>query len=94
MSYVYLIAESDNGPVKIGVAKNPGARIVELQVGNPKRLRLAGTWALLNRNDAFFVERAVLDEMVRYRLVGEWIDARVSEMKLVISSHVREAHFS
>jgi hypothetical protein len=94
MSYVYLISESDEGPVKVGVAGNPYARIRELQTGNPKRLRLVHTWALFDRPGAFTVERLVLEEMSEYRLSGEWIDADEFGMKAVVSRHVEDVLFS
>jgi hypothetical protein len=39
MSYVYVIGEED-GPLKIGTAKDPIARLRGLQTGNPRRLRV------------------------------------------------------
>lgn len=38
--FVYVIAEADDGPVKIGVAKDPISRLRAMQTGNPRRLRL------------------------------------------------------
>ena len=40
MSFVYVIAEKDGGAVKIGVAKDPIARLRSMQTGNPRRLRI------------------------------------------------------
>jgi hypothetical protein len=40
IGYVYFIGEEDDGPVKIGTAKDPIARLRSLQVGNPRRLRV------------------------------------------------------
>lgn len=39
-SYVYIISEGDDGPVKIGLAKDPIARVRTMQTGNPRRLRI------------------------------------------------------
>lgn len=39
-SFVYLIGEQDDGPVKIGVAKDPITRLRAMQTGNSRRLRL------------------------------------------------------
>ena len=39
-SFVYLIGEADNGPLKIGVSKDPIARLRTMQTGNPRRLRI------------------------------------------------------
>lgn len=38
--FVYLIGEDDNGPVKIGLSKDPVARLRQMQTGNPRRLRI------------------------------------------------------
>lgn len=38
-SFVYLIGEAD-GPLKIGVSKDPIARLRGMQTGNPRRLRI------------------------------------------------------
>lgn len=73
MSCVYLISEGDSGPVKVGVADKPSQRMRELQVGNPKRLSLIDWWKFSTRSEAFAIERIVLQENERFRLVGEWI---------------------
>jgi T5orf172 domain-containing protein len=39
-SYVYVIGEENDGPVKIGVARNPILRLRDMQTGNPRRLRI------------------------------------------------------
>lgn len=39
-SFVYFIGEQDDGPVKIGVAKDPITRLRGMQTGNPRRLRV------------------------------------------------------
>ena len=37
---VYFIQSGPGGAVKIGKARDPHKRMIELQVGNPKKLRL------------------------------------------------------
>ncbi len=39
-SFVYFVGEADNGPLKIGFAKCPVARLRSMQTGNPRRLRI------------------------------------------------------
>lgn len=39
-NFVYVIGEQDDGPVKIGVSKDPIARLRGMQTGNPRRLRI------------------------------------------------------
>lgn len=38
-SFVYLVGEED-GPIKIGLAKDPISRIRSMQTGNPRRLKI------------------------------------------------------
>ena len=75
MSYIYLISEGFNGPVKIGVAKNPGWRLCELQTGNPRKLRLVKTWLMESRSAAFDFERTILNDFPNFRMSGEWLEA-------------------
>ncbi len=39
-NFVYVIQGRPRSPVKIGLAKNPVARLAQLQTGNPQALRL------------------------------------------------------
>lgn len=39
-SFVYFIGHRDDGPVKIGYAKNPLKRLRTMQTGNPRQLRI------------------------------------------------------
>lgn len=38
--FVYVIGEADDGPLKIGLSKDPTARLRTMQTGNPRRLRI------------------------------------------------------
>lgn len=59
-SFVYFIGEPDDGPVKIGVAKCPIARLRGMQTGNPRRLK---------------VERALIGDRELEKLLHEfWED--------------------
>lgn len=40
LSFVYVIREEGDGPIKIGVAKDPIKRLRSMQTGNPRRLRI------------------------------------------------------
>lgn len=44
-SFVYFIGEEDDGPIKIGLAKDPVSRLRGMQTGNPRRLRIE--WVLI-----------------------------------------------
>jgi len=38
--FIYLIGEADDGPLKIGLSKDPLSRLRTMQTGNPRRLRI------------------------------------------------------
>jgi hypothetical protein len=38
--FIYLIGEDTDGPVKIGLSKDPISRLRSMQTGNPRRLRI------------------------------------------------------
>jgi len=63
---VYFIA-ADDGPVKIGVAKDPVKRLAALQVSYPTRLALLAT-----TGGGFYQERRYHSRFEQHRLHGEW----------------------
>lgn len=77
---VYVIGTKDwhftkDGPVKIGLAADPQARLATLQIGCPDRLILRGIVEFPNRGIAKFVERELHNAFSECRLHGEWFDA-------------------
>jgi hypothetical protein len=44
MKYVYLLKSYESGYYKIGISKNPRARISSLQTGNPERIELVHSY--------------------------------------------------
>lgn len=67
-TWIYFIREAD-GPVKIGVAKNPRERIATLQCGNPRPLEIVGVW-----RGYHFEERQLHERFEHLRLAGEWFE--------------------
>jgi hypothetical protein len=65
--YVYFLRAGADGPVKVGLATDPMARMQELQTGNHVALIMIG----VIRGGAD-VERAIQRELVPYRIRGEW----------------------
>lgn len=59
----------DDGPVKIGVARDPVARLRELQVGNHEFLRLLG---YTEECDAFKIEQRLHRQLHASCIRGEW----------------------
>lgn len=92
MSCVYIISEGKDGPVKVGVANNPKNRVRELQSGNPKRLHVADWWKFPDREQAFVIEKLILEEMAPYRLVGEWIAADEFGMCCLVLERIEERY--
>lgn len=67
---VYFIqAAGCDGPVKIGVARDPFARMADLQIGNHEHLLLLGHTPLC---DAYVVERQLHARFEKASLRGEW----------------------
>lgn len=65
--FVYFIA--DTGAVKIGLALDPLSRLEDLQVGNPRRLRIV-SWFPGGQASEQFLHL----EFFEYRIRGEWFD--------------------
>lgn len=71
MSLLYIITESEDGPVKIGIAKKPGCRLKELQTGNARRLDLYWCVPFQTAGKARAAEQRVHRELDKHRMVGE-----------------------
>lgn len=67
--YVYLIQEGEDGPVKIGWAKNPATRLEDFQTGNSRELRIVASFPG-GIND----ERELHKRFAAHRLRGEWFE--------------------
>lgn len=67
--YIYAIREVETGNLKIGISKNPHARLRQLQVGNSNKLEIAAIQEAPNR---FADEQYFHREASKYRIHGEW----------------------
>lgn len=72
-SHVYVVQEA-SGPCKIGVGRNAAWRLVDLQVGNPRKLTLVAVYHTNNRIDALEIEEAVLVHFYQNKVRGEWLN--------------------
>lgn len=78
---IYFIQEGDDGPVKIGESTQPERRMEYHQCGNPRRLRLLGSYSA-----RAYDEKALLARFADHRIRGEWFEpapellAHVEEM--------------
>jgi hypothetical protein len=68
--YVYFIREGRKGPIKIGYAANPQARIYNIQCGNPRALRFIGMVPGTRDDESEWHRR--FDKL---RIGGEWFRA-------------------
>lgn len=86
--HVYVIGESSDGPIKIGIGDNPTKRLNQLQIGNPRNLELY---------HSFFHPAAANVESWLHRrfhaslIHGEWfntpVTAVVAAAELAIIAH-------
>ena len=67
--HLYIIRMGDSGPIKIGVAANPHARMEELQTGNPEKLQLVKVFKNCGK-----YEQEAHKKFRRYRMQGEWFE--------------------
>lgn len=68
--YVYFVQRGDDGPIKIGLAKNVARRVAGLQTSCAERLVTLG----FCRGDRD-MEREYHARFAEYRISGEWFDA-------------------
>ena len=75
--YVYAIREKDTGHIKIGISKDPQARLQQMQVGNSSDLELVAYKKAENR---FADEKAAHAAFDHYRIRGEWFSTSALEV--------------
>jgi len=73
---VYVIAESPNGPCKVGFAADVRGRLSGLQNGNPRPLAIFHQERCEMYRTA---ERVAHSRLWARRMCGEWFDVPVSE---------------
>lgn len=78
--HLYVLQEEDDGPAKIGVARNAFWRRFDLQVGNHRRLYLRAVYLCADKTTACSVESAVLREFAEHRITGEWMAVNPAEI--------------
>lgn len=74
ITHIYIVQEGDDGPCKIGIARNAFWRRSALQSGNHRRLHLRAVYEADDRRDAIMAEASVLSNFSAYHLSGEWLD--------------------
>ena len=85
---LYVIGESDEGPVKIGIGASPEKRLGELQVGNPRTLHLyTATW----HESAVAIEAWLQRNLKADHIRGEWYSISPEAAAHVIAEAVCKA---
>ncbi len=77
-TYLYVIAESYEGPVKIGYSAQPEKRLKQLQTGASTKLNLCYQQSVKN-NEAKRIERMIHKTLGYKRSHGEWFNLSVEE---------------
>jgi hypothetical protein len=80
--FLYIIAEDDLGPCKIGISNNVDLRLTALQTGNPRRLTVFGR---MECGDATALEEIAHEALEEFRLSGEWFDVPTQRVEDVIN---------
>lgn len=75
--FIYIIREKDSGNIKIGISRNPEARLKQLQTGNSQPLELVSFRSAENR---FVDERALHNDAEDFHLRGEWFSDSALEV--------------
>lgn len=78
MSVVYFIQRGDDGPIKIGYAKNAATRLDDLQVANAERLHLRGVAPGTRKT-----EKALHEQFANAGLRGEWFKPTTDLLDLI-----------
>src|SRR5258708_34618989 len=88
--YIYMVsAGSAHSAIKIGISKNPWARIVELQTGYPDKLSIVATFKTKKTS-----ETDIHDMLAKHRRQGEWFDLPASIMGMITSAHEAKSDYA
>lgn len=71
--YIYVLhEEGDLTHCKVGRARHPEWRRMELQSGNRRRLVISHVWRVSHRNSATVYETAIHAKLANVLVAGEW----------------------
>lgn len=89
--YVYAISDGDRH-CKIGIASAPGLRLLALQSGNPRPLRIVRTLTFKSRKAALDAERFFLRAARRHAAIGEWLVVQPSAIERWFDATISKWH--
>jgi hypothetical protein len=76
--FLYVIAASSEGPVKLGISADPPQRLQSLQTGHPERLRLFHSEPV-DPERGPLLERLLHRDNRLYQQIGEWFNLTVAK---------------
>lgn len=82
VSYLYIIG-SDQPPYKVGISKNPDARLKALQTGHPYPLKIHHRIET-PANRTKLLETAIHRNLKHNRQTGEWFDLPLERLLLEV----------
>jgi hypothetical protein len=71
--YLYVIAQGDSGPCKVGISQKPRQRLAALQTASPHKLKLYEVWYFAN-GEQIEAESLAHASLCDCPLSGEWFD--------------------
>lgn len=89
---VYLISDESNNCCKIGISKDPNARLKKLQTSNPSKLVLYFSHIFTDTGSARTIERQAHKKLEKYRMQGEWFAISIKHGQKVLEELVFPEH--
>ncbi len=86
-----MIAETEDGPCKVGISDDPSKRLASLQIGNPRRLSIFSLFGGYTRREAKDLEGWVHSALYLSHIRGEWFDANADEIESIIDKVIKDA---
>ncbi len=86
-----IIAETEDGPCKVGISDDPSKRLASLQIGNPRRLSIFSLFGGYTRREAKDLEGWVHSALYLSHIRGEWFDANADEIESIIDKVIKDA---
>lgn len=77
--YLYCIG-AGRGPYKLGVSQSVGQRMIDLQIGNHKKINVVRLWKFESMKIAAHMEEVVHRALTPQRMRGEWFKATADEI--------------
>ncbi len=89
--YLYIVAETEEGPCKIGIAGHVASRIETLQLGNYRELKCFYSRKIGNaKSETQFIEKKIHNMMSDKLIRREWFAYTVAEIRQMIDREASE----